>query len=127
LLGVKGNLAQHVEDWRIAVDDGFRAGMVHCERQGEQARNLLRFAERLTFEGKRGEHHPACRISVSISDREIRRIFGVCTKNVLERADLRVQIIDMGLSVSVLKFRHQGRETRFYFPKAGMVITDLSW
>jgi len=55
------------------------------------------FAERWRFEGKRGEHHPACRISVSISDREIRRIFRVYIKTVIARADLRVRIIDMGL------------------------------
>jgi len=46
----------------------------------------------VAFEKKRGEHHPACRISVSISDREIRRIFGVYIKPVIERADLRVRI-----------------------------------
>jgi hypothetical protein len=34
------NLAQHVEDWRIAVDEGFRAGMVCRERKEEQAREI---------------------------------------------------------------------------------------
>jgi len=34
--------AQHVEDKRIAVGEGLRAGMVRCERKGEQARDLLR-------------------------------------------------------------------------------------
>ena len=36
------HLAQHVEDWRIAVDEGSPVGMVRCERNGEQARDLLR-------------------------------------------------------------------------------------
>jgi hypothetical protein len=35
-------LAQDVEDWRIAVDEGFPACIVRCERKGEQARDLLR-------------------------------------------------------------------------------------
>ena len=33
---------QDVEDWRIAVDEGVRAGMVCRERKGEPARDLLR-------------------------------------------------------------------------------------
>ena len=36
------HLAQHVEDWRIAVDEGSPVGMVRYERNGEQARDLLR-------------------------------------------------------------------------------------
>jgi hypothetical protein len=35
-------LAQDVEDWRIAVAEGVRTGMVCCERKGEPARDLLR-------------------------------------------------------------------------------------
>lgn len=76
---------------------------------------------------KKGEHPPACQISVPISDREVRRIFEVCTKIVIEPGNLGVPIIDMGLGVSVLKIRPQGRQTRFHFPKAEMGITDLSW
>jgi hypothetical protein len=34
-------MAQHVEDRRIAVDEGVRAGTVCRERKGEQARDLL--------------------------------------------------------------------------------------
>ena len=33
----RAQLAHHVEDWRIGVDEGFRVGMVRCERKGEQA------------------------------------------------------------------------------------------
>lgn len=36
------NLAQHVEDGRIAVDEVFSCGMVRCEGKGEQARDLLK-------------------------------------------------------------------------------------
>jgi hypothetical protein len=36
------NLAQDVEDWWIAVDEGVRAGMVCRERKGEPARDLLK-------------------------------------------------------------------------------------
>ena len=81
----------------------------------------------MTFERKRGENHPARHISVSISDREICRIFGVCTKAVIERGHLGIRIIDMGLGISVPRSSPQGRETRFCYPKAEMVITDLSW
>jgi hypothetical protein len=35
-------LAKHVEDWRIAVDERLRAGMVCPERKEEQDRGLLR-------------------------------------------------------------------------------------
>jgi hypothetical protein len=38
-----------------------------------------RFSERWRFEGKRGEHRPACGISVLISDGKICRIFRVCS------------------------------------------------
>jgi len=38
----RANLAQHVEDRRIAVDEGVRAAMVCRERKGEQTRDLLR-------------------------------------------------------------------------------------
>ena len=55
------DLAQDVEEWRIAVDEGFP---VWYGPLGTQGGASPRFAERLTFEGKRGEHHPACRISV---------------------------------------------------------------
>jgi hypothetical protein len=36
------NLARHVENWRISVDEGVRAGMVCRERKEEQARDLPR-------------------------------------------------------------------------------------
>ena len=38
----RANLAQHVADSRIAVDERLRAGMVCRERKEEQARDLLR-------------------------------------------------------------------------------------
>jgi hypothetical protein len=68
-------LAQDVEDWKIAVDEGVRAGMVRHERKG-------------------GEHHSACLISVSISDREIRWIFGVHIKPVIGNRELGQGIVD---------------------------------
>jgi hypothetical protein len=38
----RAQLAHHVEDWKIAVDESVRAGMVCRERKEEQARDLLR-------------------------------------------------------------------------------------
>jgi hypothetical protein len=61
------------------VDEGFPSAMVLRECKGASPR----FAERWRFEEKRGEHHPACRISVLISDREIRRIFRVHIETII--------------------------------------------
>jgi hypothetical protein len=46
------NLAQHVEGWRIAVDEGVARWYSGCERKGERAPSLI---ERRRFERKRAE------------------------------------------------------------------------
>ena len=77
--------------------------------------------------GKKTDVTPSGRLLISKSGRRVRRVFRVNIKGVIGRRDLGVRIIDTGLAVSVLKFRPQGREIRFYFPKVEMVISDLSW
>ena len=66
------------------------------------------FGDGRRFQGEKGEDHPPCRISVLISDREIRRIFRVYIKPVIGRGDLRVRIIDMGLGEKALRFGYPG-------------------
>jgi hypothetical protein len=66
-----------------------RNDLVRNKRKGVEARSLVTDG---VFRGK-GVSITLCRISVSISDREIRRIFGVCAKTVIERGDLRVRVI----------------------------------
>jgi len=51
------HLAQHVEDWKIAADEGVRAGMVCHERKEEQARDLLRDGI-LSEKGRRSPSRP---------------------------------------------------------------------
>jgi hypothetical protein len=53
----RADLAQHVEDWGIAVDEGVRAGMVCRERKGEPARDLLRGGV-LSEKGRRSPSRP---------------------------------------------------------------------
>ena len=86
-----------------------------------------RFAEKWNFERKRDEHNPPCRISVLISDREIRRILQVHMKLLIGRVDLGVRfrpirgytpvgIIYMGFGVKGLRLGHPGRGSGFHFP-----------
>ena len=71
---VKEDPAQDVEDWRIAADEGVRAGMVCRERKGEQARDLLRGGV-LRGKGASITLHAAYRFSASLQ--EARRVYGV--------------------------------------------------
>ena len=70
------NVAQDVEDWRIAVDEGVRAGMMCRERKGEQARDLLRG---VVSSEKKAEVtiQAASRFLFLGSWQEVRRVYGV--------------------------------------------------
>ena len=79
------NLAQHVEGWRIAVDEGIRAGMVCRERKGEQARDLLRGG---VLRGKRAKItlHAAYRFVLLLTELE----FSSVCDNYLEGGERHV-------------------------------------
>ena len=53
-----------------------------------------RITVRRRFDKKRGEHHPACRISVLISDRENFRILLVQIKPLIGNREMRDEIVD---------------------------------
>jgi len=98
--------------------DGERQGRMQSA-MNERGCSLI-FAERGHFEPEEREDHPPCRMSVSLSDsdREVRRVFWVHIMSIIGRGDLRIRIIDMGLGVQGLCLGLPGWGPGLHLPEA---------
>ena len=92
----RANLAQHVEGRSIAVDGGvppwYRPPWARREPRCQV------WCE-MAFCMKKDEDHLPGRISIAISDTEVRGVLRVNIMRVIGRGDLRVGIIDIRLGV----------------------------